>query len=399
MSPGDQNMTDDTDKPNDNTDLAWSGVEQTDHTPEDEKGSRKTRLMQAIPVALVLLITGAVIWFRYGPGRDPIIRHPLKRASISQLSETTMAASLEEPISGKTIIWCAALQVSWNLYADTFGEISAAKGSPAEDLNRRLVTVNDLPPKSYVAEAGKMGPELLARVDQKLYELFQDRTIDSFHLRNMNIQYGSPVAYSYILRELLFEHKFNRDRRGLFFSTGNEQKPRPMEAFGLKDYSPSNPEMKKIADQVDVFDYRSADDFIIRIRVMTQDDDELILAKIPPGPSLLNTLKSIDKRMKESKPEKMQSGLSLLIPAFNFQVSDFFDEIGGSVYAIQMISFKMDREGVRMHGVASVFSCISMENLIFDRPFMIVMKRKGSELPYFAMWVANAELMCPFMGN
>ncbi|PKK89173.1 MAG: hypothetical protein CVV64_15295 [Candidatus Wallbacteria bacterium HGW-Wallbacteria-1] len=392
-------MTDDTDKPNDNTDLAWSGVEQTDHTPEDEKGSRKTRLMQAIPVALVLLITGAVIWFRYGPGRDPIIRHPLKRASISQLSETTMAASLEEPISGKTIIWCAALQVSWNLYADTFGEISAAKGSPAEDLNRRLVTVNDLPPKSYVAEAGKMGPELLARVDQKLYELFQDRTIDSFHLRNMNIQYGSPVAYSYILRELLFEHKFNRDRRGLFFSTGNEQKPRPMEAFGLKDYSPSNPEMKKIADQVDVFDYRSADDFIIRIRVMTQDDDELILAKIPPGPSLLNTLKSIDKRMKESKPEKMQSGLSLLIPAFNFQVSDFFDEIGGSVYAIQMISFKMDREGVRMHGVASVFSCISMENLIFDRPFMIVMKRKGSELPYFAMWVANAELMCPFMGN
>lgn len=370
------------------------------HTLEGSEKPLRTRSRLVLLIALFLLMAGVVLWFTYGPGRDPAIKQPLIESDISQLKETIMAAGLEETISDKSIIWCAALQISWNLYADTFGDIPAKKGFPAEDLNRRLVTVSDLPPKSYVAEAGTMGPELLARVDQKLYELFQDRTIDSFHLKNMNVPYGWPVAYSYILRELFFEHKFDRDRRGLLFSTGKQQKVEPMEAFGFRDYSSSNPDMKKIADQVAVFDYKGADDFIIRIRVKTQSDDELILAKIPPEPSLLNTLKNIRNRMKQSNPEEMQSGQSLLIPAFNFQVAHSFDELGAPVCAIQMIRFQLDREGVRMHGAASVFGSISMENrLMFDRPFMIIMKRKGSELPYFAMWVANTELMCPFMGN
>jgi len=31
---------------------------------------------------------------------------------------------------------------------------------------------------------------------------------------------------------------------------------------------------------------------------------------------------------------------------------------------------------------------------VFDKPFLIVMKKRGAERPFFVMWVANAELLC-----
>ncbi len=33
-------------------------------------------------------------------------------------------------------------------------------------------------------------------------------------------------------------------------------------------------------------------------------------------------------------------------------------------------------------------------NFIFDRPFLIVVKKRGAERPFFVMWVDNAELLC-----
>lgn len=31
--------------------------------------------------------------------------------------------------------------------------------------------------------------------------------------------------------------------------------------------------------------------------------------------------------------------------------------------------------------------------MIFDKPFLIMLKRAGAKSPYFALWVANVELL------
>jgi hypothetical protein len=33
--------------------------------------------------------------------------------------------------------------------------------------------------------------------------------------------------------------------------------------------------------------------------------------------------------------------------------------------------------------------------MIFDRPFLILMKQTKSDKPYFALWVGNASLLAP----
>jgi serine protease inhibitor len=68
--------------------------------------------------------------------------------------------------------------------------------------------------------------------------------------------------------------------------------------------------------------------------------------------------------------------------------------------ALQNIRFQMDEKGVRLQSEAHMsFGCSAPYNprpkheMIFDKPFLIMMMRKDATLPYFALWVANPELL------
>ena len=39
---------------------------------------------------------------------------------------------------------------------------------------------------------------------------------------------------------------------------------------------------------------------------------------------------------------------------------------------------------------------MTLGEYIFDKPFLILLERKGAANPYFALWVGNAELLVPF---
>jgi len=63
--------------------------------------------------------------------------------------------------------------------------------------------------------------------------------------------------------------------------------------------------------------------------------------------------------------------------------------------ALQTIDFRLDRSGVELQSEAAVAVASAAEpNFIFDRPFLIVVKKRGAERPFFVMWVDNAELLC-----
>jgi len=61
----------------------------------------------------------------------------------------------------------------------------------------------------------------------------------------------------------------------------------------------------------------------------------------------------------------------------------------------QLIDFKLDRSGAELKSEARhIVKAAGSINLIFDRPFLIVMRKRGAEQPFFVMSVANAELLC-----
>jgi hypothetical protein len=104
----------------------------------------------------------------------------------------------------------------------------------------------------------------------------------------------------------------------------------------------------------------------------------------------------------------------LIVPKFNFDVTVGFDELTGRrlvssnpkvaedlflLAALQNNRFQMDEKGVRLRSeVGMGFGCAAAtpprgREFIFDKPFLVLMQRKGEAAPYFALWAGSAELM------
>jgi hypothetical protein len=58
-----------------------------------------------------------------------------------------------------------------------------------------------------------------------------------------------------------------------------------------------------------------------------------------------------------------------------------------------MIRFRLDRSGAELTSEAMAACYAITTDYIFDRPFVIYIKKRGGTTPFFAMYVENAELL------
>ena len=63
------------------------------------------------------------------------------------------------------------------------------------------------------------------------------------------------------------------------------------------------------------------------------------------------------------------------------------------VEAMQTIEFRLDRSGAMLESEALVAIAAIPRNFVFNRPFLISMKKRDADRPFFVMWVDNAELL------
>ena len=66
---------------------------------------------------------------------------------------------------------------------------------------------------------------------------------------------------------------------------------------------------------------------------------------------------------------------------------------------MQMIRFRLDRSGAELASEVQVICRPMATYFVCDRPFLIVVKKRGSKHPFFVMWVDNAELLSKFQEN
>jgi hypothetical protein len=105
----------------------------------------------------------------------------------------------------------------------------------------------------------------------------------------------------------------------------------------------------------------------------------------------------------------------LVVPKLNFDVTREYRELEGLqllptapgmaddltlLRATQNMRFQMDEKGVQLRSESHMsFGCSAQisprpkHEMIFDKPFLILLMRKGAAKPYFALWVANPELL------
>lgn len=315
-----------------------------------------------------------------------------------------ITARLNEPLTNQNLIYCATVNLTWNeLSMFMKGKITFESSNEVVDfLNQQSFTKEHLDEKCYLAYASFIKDGILERIKKDLKEKFNETS-----KVNLSDEYNPSdiLAYSFLLKVLTFEKKFENLNEHLYFSG------ELVEAFGLKKVK--RDVEKKLKNQVYILYYNNPDDFSISLR--TQSEDTIVLVKTAPT----GTMEDIIKKAESSEASEVNGGYrlqpdeSLIIPKIEFDLEHHFKEmIGQFLYvngvttpyyigdAVQFIKFLLNEEGAKLRSemAMTLRKCFvqverNPRQFVFDKPFLIYLKEKRGGLPYFAAWVSDTTLL------
>ena len=325
----------------------------------------------------------------------------LKKSYVSAVLDTTIQ-------TGTNVLWCSTFQLAWDQACKTVG--GDLRFQPPEDpmvaaLNHHVVSPADLDSDSFIAMAGRVGDGIIERINLATALKFPGAPRPRFAPR-VGLQRPQDIeAYSYLFKKLDFPVPFERLDEPLNFGGTN------VTAFGMGFNKPGH---EKMAGNVSILDYKSADDFVIELKTKSALD-HLVLAKVKPEKTLGDTIAMVQKRRENASPIAAYPSDVMSVPKMFFDITRGYHEIVGRTLidpatgtptdqqlleAVQNIKFQIDEKGVVLVSEANMsFGCsaegirMPVHQLIFDKPFLLVMSREGGKSPYFALWVDNAELL------
>ncbi len=361
-------------------------------------------------LGVALLAATAVLWaiylprtlrmWRGGSPRNtkpatyaPAGGSPLRRLDAESLKGTIVTPHLECAIRGdKNVLWCATFQVAWNELCDLLGGPIKSRGPQemVEALNRKAVTRADLDETSCVAMAGYPtggSDDILNRIAAAMNEKFGQGVKPEFLPKRRSLGRGTWVAYAFLLKELPFEWSFKRLPEWSLTFAGHA-----VEVFGIHQLHRSDEEEVKAASQVAICYDGGPNDFIIELKTRSQTD-RLILAKVQPSATLSETVRDVQQRMRIGAPQRMRDMTHLVIPVIDFDVVRRYSELRRLI-TVQQVRFKLDETGAVLKSEAFTTKN-GHPGMVFNKPFLVMIQRTDAKVPYFALWVANAELLVP----
>lgn len=189
-------------------------------------------------------------------------------------------------------------------------------------------------------------------------------------------------------------------------------------SFGVNGY-----DNYKQLNIVKIIYYKNDNNFIIKL-LPKDKEHEIILFKTEKNfNSIAEMTSEIEKLTEIGKTEKKNEKINwkyfygdediVVIPKFNFNIETNFTKIEGSNFnadkrnfqverAWQRTAFILDEMGaeIESEAVTDVVEEMVVEDekpkpkkMIFDKPFLILLKRSDAKNPYFGLWTTNTELM------
>jgi hypothetical protein len=279
---------------------------------------------------------------------------PLK--SASDFKVTDIQTNLESAISkGRNSVYCATVERASMFVDGCF----AASGTSEEIINS-------------LSERFHVGSEVMREIEA-----------------------DSPISLIYLRKSLPFFESFERLKEPVNFRSKNSTDK--VAGFGWKEFADDSFSTHLQRDQVTILDDAGDDDFIIRLNTESKID-ELILAKIPPLETLRATIEHVQERMRNSRLDgderaKLEDGETLMVPIINVNVKKFFET---EPLTVQLIQFRLDEKGAELESALysmGIHDPVRKRRFVFDRPFLLYLKERHSDAPYFVAWIENSELL------
>ncbi len=327
-------------------------------------------------------------------------------ASSSQ-HVTTLNESLEKDSNA---VYCPIFYFIWDILKEKIVKENKIEFQEPSDfikfLNNSSYSADNFLKEYFWADIilGYEGFDINNYIKEKNKEKFQE---DIKELEQKFKEYDA-VGYSAFFKNIFFYFKFYEIEKGIdFFSETGYVKNVP--AFGLIEYKTDYD--WDISNQINILDFINDDDFIIKINLPDKDVD-LILAKIPKKDNFDLMWKDCLGRINNNKLDSFHKGYSIIIPKVEFYRDEDFPGIKGKGLLnkekqgwffsafITQIGFQMNNLGIKdMAGQGNFVltrniylqekEAKDIKRFIFDKPFLIALRKKGQAEPFFLLWINN----------
>lgn len=355
-------------------------------------------------VLLTLLAIGAIagfVWLRNGGGGPP----PLDTGAFvvdgtsDQLKSTVIVPTLDTPTEpGKNVVWCSSFPLAWKKLEQnvTRGPVRLDGAQAfADRLHADPSVESDLPPGSLFADAGLVKDGIVERIRDGMAERFPDRPVPTF-----NVPANGAVAFAHLEVSSKFEHPyFGYDGSQPF--TSSDSSTQQVRAFGIRskdDYA-----YYQLRSQAGVLFRPRGEivpaEFVLDLNA-NDGRDQIIVALVERKPTLAEQLVDLNAKIAAHKNvdeywRRFGPNDTLLVPNIGFRIEHHFREleVNPITTAFQMTQFLLNRSGADLASETKVRVSPISTHYHFDRPFLVVMKRRDRERPYFVAWIDNAELL------
>ena len=318
----------------------------------------------------------------------------IKEKETFNTEGVTTTLTLEDEIQDDTI-WCGTFQLIWNDLKNDLAKqdiVFTPQLKVVENLNKETFRVNDLSDKYFYKKIGTPSISLKKEIEQAIKDKFNEKSdiLNDFEWENRDPK--DYFLYAMLKKEFQFEKAFEELDNGKFTDYEN------VSYFGIKKSS----ESEELRNQVKVLYYNSKDDFAIKL--ITKQEDEVILCKNPKGNTFNEIYKNITTQESKYKGNKnFQEGELLKVPNIKMNEKTEFTEIqnksflfsNGDSYhiekALQTIQLELDKTGGKIKSEAGMMvkyeSAIMIDEIrefAIDDTFAIFLIENAKDKPYFA---------------
>lgn len=304
---------------------------------------------------------------------------------LDSLTKTEFAATLENPlIEGKNVVYAPTLLFAWD-------------------------KVRDLMKSQVIIDSNNSLDFLLLNASTS----HQRALTDSEYEVTGEIEGRAIIAKAFFNKTLPFDVKMQAAESPMVFGDAQVQ------AFGMYYYN------EDVVKNATILYYKDDDHFVLKLHPKDKQH-EIILAKGLDAFSggLASGLKQTNDWINKGKAEQQEPDQQwkyyfghddlFSIPAFKFNIETNYKKLEGENFktadnaqrfiqtAWQRTALILDENGAVVESEAVIMVDSAgvrvpdehpLKHLVFDKPFLVVIKRVDQANPYFVMKVENGELM------
>lgn len=338
---------------------------------------------------------------------------------VVSFPSTRLTPLCDEPLGEhENVLWCATFQLAWDEFNRQVpgAPVRLARAQAVADrLNAAKFDRSSLSDHSHLTVAAGVNPQATEQFRELVRLKYPglEPAIEPVLTEQPGIR-----LYSYLQKHMPFKAAMTRFEERLAFRQSDGTTKR-VTAFGiLPGHDESYVAGSAAMSLVELLDYRSDDDFIVRIATDSPDHDEIILASITPDDSLESTWAAVQER--ERSRSSLAGNMSLgnrdelRVPMLDFRLRGRFEELED----VEVLNYpfenrlKMARQDLMLRLSETGADFVSEaeiqvlgENghgyeppplpriLRLDQPFLIAFRERDAPEPYFLAWIATTSLM------